>query len=109
MDAPVFPPQFVALHCPKVSQSRNWRQSFGLPPDPESDAATAECAFVPRGCGIRCENCDRFMATTQGSRAEIEFVPLIKAYYAEMATYEVVQARDEAALQLMELDLGAGI
>lgn len=59
---PKFPQGFVQESCYKVMEARSWRRNFGLPPDPQDDAAYADCAMNRAGFGFKCENCDRFVS-----------------------------------------------
>lgn len=89
MDMPEFPRGFIEIECGKVAEARWWRKNFGLPPDDKDDANYAQCEFISAGCGLKCENCDKFMSTTPPcSFGEKKYVPLIEKFYKDLAEWE---------------------
>lgn len=111
MDAPVFPKEFVKNHCPKVLEARDWRKIYKVPDlTDEDDLAFAECAFQSAGCGMKCENCDKFLTRPfTHHKVDEEFLPKIEQYYKDMDVFERLQQKQRANEEKMKLDIGAGI
>lgn len=68
MDEPKFPQDFVDKHCP--------RREF------------AECAFIPAGVGLTCENCKIFVSSFPCLHEIDHFYPSIRQYYDDIDKYE---------------------
>lgn len=110
MDQPVFPQQFVREACPQVAEARDWRRRFNLEPDPEDDAAYAECAFHRAGSGLECESCSLRMARPYlGHKKDKRWLPEIEKYYEDMKLWEDEQEKQRIENERISVNMGAGI
>lgn len=78
---PEFPREFVKDHCPRVLEARRWRRDLGAEGTDEDDEAYAECAFIPQGVGMGCEECDLFLY-------EGEHLAAIRKYYEDVKAWD---------------------
>jgi hypothetical protein len=102
---PVFPKEFLHDGCYKVAEAKEWREEFGLPPDPEDDLNFAECQFRHAGFGMECTSCDKFLQGVHMTPEEEKFLPLIRKYYEDAKKYEEYQQY----LGCASNDCGSGI
>lgn len=110
MDLPVFPPEFVRDHCPKVLEARHWRGVYGVAGTPEDDVQFAECEFQRAGCGMECENCELHLTRPfLGHKVDKKFLPLIEQYYEDMKVYEEWAKKEAERERQAQMDVGAGI
>jgi hypothetical protein len=109
MDAPVFPQEFIEKHCWHVSEAKDWRRNFNLPPDPEEDRMYADCEFRPAGCGMECTSCKKFLAGIHMTAEEERFLPLIRKYYKDSDAYWKQEEELRKEKERASMNLGAGI
>lgn len=98
---PEFPQDFVENHCPLVLEARKYRKIYQVAGN--DDMFFAECAFVPRGIGMQCESCGKFLTKPYcGRKVDEEFLPKIKDYYQQM---DVFYKKEEE----LKMCIGGGI
>ncbi len=91
---PKFPREFVERHCLKVMEARDWRKTFKLPPDPEDDAAYAECEFRNAGLGMECEACGLHLTRPYlHHKVDEEWLPRIEEYYRKVREIDAAQSK----------------
>jgi hypothetical protein len=110
MDFPQFPKDFCLAHCPKVLEERRYRLRYTGERDDEADLQVAECAFVRRGYGLTCENCELHVSPCRRAGGELIYPQdkhheAIKSYYDAVAAWE----KEEKRVQVEGLINGAGI
>ena len=92
MIEPEFPKEFYK-HCPKVLEAKAWYKKLA-PEEVFVEAEHAECAFIVKGCGMECENCNKFLTRPfLGHKVDEEFLPLIEKFYDDLDAYDACQKK----------------
>lgn len=107
MIEPEFPKEFYK-HCPKVAEAKDWYKRLA-PAEVFVESEHAECAFIPKGCGMECENCNKFLTRPfLGHKVDEEFLPLIEKFYNDLEAYEKSLKKDSMRNEFcQELNLDA--
>lgn len=103
MNPPEFPKDFYK-HCLKVREAKYWHKALNK--KFEDEESYAECAFIPAGCGMKCENCNLFLTRPYlNNKTDEEFLPKIEEFYQKLDEYEKWCEEQKA----IEMEFGAGI